>query len=238
MSGRHLRLSYNNAYFDSLDQQDESSIHTKVLHYFRVMKQALPSGSVLDAGCGAGHSLTLFEKTARRVVGLDSSVEAACMAGRRTRRAVVCVGNLDTKLPFGDNSFDFVLSHEVIEHLSKPEVFLAEAFRVLRAGGGLLLKTPNAWDLWRLICYITSKTWYADVDRTHVRYYTLRSLKRLLKEAGFVRIKVIAGTKSFYRGQLGRLVPVRIGRLPVIGNGLLALGVKANNTLNQLQLVE
>ena len=57
--------------------------------------------------------------------------------------------DLGQGLPFRDETFDVILASEVIEHLAQPEVFLAEARRVLSTSGVLLLTTPNLWDVRR-----------------------------------------------------------------------------------------
>jgi hypothetical protein len=44
-----------------------------------------------------------------------------------------------------------------------------------------------------------------------------------------VNIKVVAGTKPFYQGRIATVLPVRFPRLPVVGNGVVALGVRPND---------
>lgn len=220
------RADYGPAYFDSLDRMDESAVYRKILHLFEMMGETLPSGLVLDAGCGTGHGLTFFQGCARQVAGLDRFLEAMGTAVHRAPGAMICSGNLDVGLPFSDASFDFVFSHEVVEHLRCPEVFLADTFRILRPGGRVLLKTPNAWDLWRLIDPMMGRMWYAQQDNTHIRYYSVLSLKRLLHEAGFVNVKARAGTKPFCDRRIARAFPLRLPRLPIVGNGVVASGVR------------
>jgi SAM-dependent methyltransferase len=103
--------------------------------------------NVLDLGCGAG-------TTTRRVL-LDcgiSSVVGADLSAAAVRRYVDVLGRpavrVDaTALPFGDASFDMVISDDVVEHLVDTDEYAREIHRVLRPGGWLMLSTPNlaAW---------------------------------------------------------------------------------------------
>ena len=63
-------------------------------------------------------------------------------------------------LPFPDNTFDTVYSTEALEHIESPENFFAEATRVLKPGGKLIITTPSGpiHQFWRAIFWIPSKT--------------------------------------------------------------------------------
>jgi O-antigen biosynthesis protein len=99
--------------------------------------------SVLDAGCGSGYGVAELGAAAA-VIGVDASVEAIDYArGNFSRPGVHFLPAVCEALPFADESFDLVLAFEVIEHLKRWEDFLAEARRVLRPAGVLLVSTPN-----------------------------------------------------------------------------------------------
>ena len=100
--------------------------------------------SVLDIGCGEGYGCNLLAQNASRVVGLDNSKEAVNHAQNHYRLPNLVFYHGDAyHLPFPDESFEVVLSFQVIEHLKRPERHLEEAVRVLTRGGILLLSTPN-----------------------------------------------------------------------------------------------
>ena len=103
--------------------------------------------TVLDAACGEGYGSHLMAEYAQRVTGLDISEEAVKWAGERYRdrsNLKFVTGDV-TSLPFGDKSFDIVISFETIEHISEQQqqAFLQEIRRVLKEDGCLLMSTPN-----------------------------------------------------------------------------------------------
>jgi SAM-dependent methyltransferase len=100
---------------------------------------------VLDAGCGVGYGTAYLAESARRVVGVDRDEDAIAYARDRYAAENVEFAVADLlALDRPDGEFDVVCAFEVIEHLSEPDRFLAEARRVLRADGELVLSTPQA----------------------------------------------------------------------------------------------
>jgi len=95
-------------------------------------------GKTLDIGCGTKPYRDLCRSDT--YVGLELDTPKNRKAGYAD---VFYDGNA---LPFSANEFDSILCNQVLEHVFTPEPFLAEAFRVLRSGGNLLLTVPFAWD--------------------------------------------------------------------------------------------
>lgn len=114
----------------------------------RVLDSDLLAGgeALLDYGCGNKPYRELFSKKFARHVGADieGNEEADLVLGEEGR------------LPSADDSFDGVLSSQVLEHVGSPRLYLSEAFRVLKPGGNLILSTHGIWpyhpdptDFWR-----------------------------------------------------------------------------------------
>lgn len=132
-----------------------------------------PAESALDLGCGDGR---LTERVAAGdLTGAD--VSAVALERARTRLEDVRLVELepDAPLPFEDGEFDLVLCAETIEHVRDVQLFLSEIRRVLRPGGTLALTTPASPALARP----------PDPLSPHLRFFTKRSLRRLLDELGF-----------------------------------------------------
>lgn len=88
-------------------------------------------GDLLDVGCGNKPYQNIFIKKVNSYIGLD-------LQGGDITGSVL-------KLPFGDNSFDTILSTQVIEHISDPGLMMHEIHRVLKKNGHLILTAPLFW---------------------------------------------------------------------------------------------
>lgn len=176
-----------------------------------LLAEFIPDGaSVLDVGCGDGAAVgTWCAAHNRRYVGTDVSHAAVALARQNGFEATVC--HDAASLPFPDARFDAVSCLEVVEHLFDPLAALREAARVLRAGGVLLVTTPNiAYWRWRVDMMLLGR-WNPLGDPLaarepwrdpHIRFFTLRVLRRMLVAAGLEPIRLGA-----HHGSLARDVP-------------------------------
>lgn len=182
------------------------------------------AGRVLDDGCGVGIYLERLAEHARSAIGVEFDGERAADAGRRGQ-AVACAAG--EALPFPSASFDLVLSHEVLEHVADDRRAAAEAVRVLKPGGRMVVFAPNRgypfethgvfWSgQYRfgnvpLVNYLP-RPW-RDRLAPHVRVYSSRGLHRLF--AG-LPVHVIRRTIIF--GAYDNI----IARRPAFGRALRA----------------
>jgi 2-polyprenyl-3-methyl-5-hydroxy-6-metoxy-1,4-benzoquinol methylase len=138
------------------------------------------SGRLLDVGAGAG----LFLYSARAAGWQVSGVEIADFGPRYARQYFgldIVHGTIqDARFP-GDH-FDVVMLQDTIEHVTDPRGLLAEAHRVLRPGGAVILSTPNFDSLARRLI---GKQWALISPAEHVHLFNKAALVWLLKAAAF-----------------------------------------------------
>ncbi len=147
-------------------------------------------GTVLENGCGVGLYVAHLTPHAGRLIGLEYDFQQAKMAHSRGTRVVQAAGE---RLPFPDDSFDVILSHEVIEHVQDDRQTVSEMVRTLRRGGRLVLFCPNRgypfethgvyWRGKYRFGNIPLVNWLPNPIRNrlapHVRVYTRSGLARL-----------------------------------------------------------
>jgi SAM-dependent methyltransferase len=137
------------------------------------------SRRILSVGCGPSEGLGWllpFAGPHGQVVGLDIE---AMHAPKHKGSIGFVVGSLDAT-PLATASFDLVLALDVLEHIDDDSRALAEAVRLVKPHGLLLLTVPALPSLWG----------GQDVVSEHRRRYTKRTLIRLFKEAGLSRYEV------------------------------------------------
>jgi len=118
--------------------------HDRPLHRALVaLTVAEPLGDLIDVGCGQGRILKLLATRARRAVGVDIDSDA-----RRFARAELLLAGLPNcslrqgdmySLPFTDHEFDTAILDDVLSDAGRPTDAIAEAVRILRPGGRLLI---------------------------------------------------------------------------------------------------
>lgn len=139
-----------------------------------------PGMKILEPGCGRGEFLRVFKSLGMDAVGLDRSEESRELLDEDSIELSLCDVESDTGLPFPDNSFDVIYNKSFMEHLNHPDIFLSEAYRVLKPGGMILCLIPDWESQYRT---------YFD-DFTHRTPFTKPSLRDILKICEFENVNV------------------------------------------------
>jgi 2-polyprenyl-3-methyl-5-hydroxy-6-metoxy-1,4-benzoquinol methylase len=142
---------------------------------------------VLDVGCSSGYLAQPLVERNCTVVGIERDQAAAEVA--RDICSEVVVGDVEKLvLPFPRESFDVVLCGDLIEHLHDPDGFLERVRPLLAREGLLVLTTPNVAN-WAIRLGLLFGRWrYTNrgiLDRTHLHFFTRRTLVEALERARY-----------------------------------------------------
>lgn len=101
---------------------------------------------ILDIACGWGEVLALAKEKGLEVFGIDISKHAIKLARERIGGGNLQVAQAE-KLPFKDNTFDYIVCIGSLEHFDSPEKALKEMSRVIKPNGRILIRVPNLYFL-------------------------------------------------------------------------------------------
>lgn len=159
---------------------------------------------ILEVGCGAGSFLQALQRGDRELWGMDINAEQAGRA--RPFCARLLIGDaMELAAGLPDNYFDCIVFNDVLEHMAWPGRLLARMRGKLKPDGRLVASIPNV----RYIDVLARELlWEKDfrytpegglLDDTHLRFFTRRSMFRLLEGAGYevVRCQGIRPCKSW-----------------------------------------
>ena len=109
-----------------------------------LIRQYLPlqNARVLDIGSGIGAYVEKFRALGAHAFGVDADLERLAR-GRQEKNLATLALAVSEALSFGENTFDGVLLHEVIEHVDDDRQTIREAHRVTRRGGVVIIFAPN-----------------------------------------------------------------------------------------------
>ena len=141
-------------------------------HIQRNLKEI--SGAVYDFGCGSRPYENDILRYAERYIGVDW---ANTLHGLNAD----IIADLNKQLPIKESVADTVVSFQVLEHLSEPQIMLEEAFRILKPNGKILLSVPFQW--------------HVHEEPYDFFRFTRYGLEYLFNKAGFddIEIKAVTG---------------------------------------------
>jgi len=144
---------------------------------------------VLDIGCATGYlARALAERKGCRVTGIEVNPEAARIAAPACERIITGDVEDEAILAQAGGGFDVIIMADVLEHLRRPGEVLRRLRGSLAPGGLLLLSVPNIAHFTvrkDLLLGRFERTDRGILDRSHLHFFTLASLRRLLGTSGF-----------------------------------------------------
>lgn len=165
---------------------------------FKLIKK---ESSVLDLGCWAGRFGEKLKKEKKCIVyGTDINKQAIELAKERLDLAFIS----DLRKPetleanLKGESFDFITAIEVLEHLAEPEELLVEIKKYLGKNGKLIVSVPNVANYAVRLNLLMGSFSYQEqgiLDESHLRFFTLFTIRNLLEDSGY-RIEQIKYTRA------------------------------------------
>lgn len=164
----------------SRDVTDNFVFQRSKLAYVEAAKRV--GGRVLEIGTGTGYGIDIIAPNVEHFVTMDktrSEELGAIPANVEFKEGVV------PPIPFADESFDYVVSFQVIEHIKRDKEFVREVYRVLKKGGKFIVSTPNR------PMSLTRNPW-------HVREYTAEQFGELLSLFAEVEALGVGGNERVW----------------------------------------
>ncbi len=126
------------------------------------------SGTVLEIGCGEGYGMTELAPRSEKYIAIDKYNTPIDKEIRKQNNIVFKQMEVPPLKEIENDSVDFVVAFQVIEHINNDKLFVSEIFRVLKPGGKLILTTPNK------LMSLTRNPW-------HYREYKPEQMKQILE---------------------------------------------------------
>jgi 2-polyprenyl-3-methyl-5-hydroxy-6-metoxy-1,4-benzoquinol methylase len=161
----------------------DNPIHQRLLKAYIAVLPYI-KGDVLEPGCGEGRGVALVIDHAKSFTGLDKIQEVIDTLKPQFPKANFQQATFPPFTNIADESFDTIISFQVIEHIKDDHLFLKEFHRILRPGGVAILSTPN------IKMTLSRNPW-------HEREYTAQELTAIAaKYFKQVEMKGIAGNEK------------------------------------------
>jgi SAM-dependent methyltransferase len=170
-------------------KRDRYSSHSVILSELREGNKR----RLLDVGAADGYLAQLFIERGFEVTCVEGNPILAARA--REKCASVLVSDLNHEVPSISGPYDVVVYGDILEHLQDPLNVLVQLNRSLARDGVVLISVPNVAHLWIRMQLMLGNFDYAErgiLDRTHLRFFTLKSFKGFIQDAGLSLDKMYA----------------------------------------------
>ena len=190
-------------------------------------------GTLLDLGASAGHLGAAVRDHFDRTVGFE--YEVACIGSLKKIFDEAAIADLETirRLPSG---IDAIVLGDVLEHLRDPVALLKLVHDSLGEKGRAFVSVPNIANITVRLGLLLGIFEYRDrgiLDNTHLRFYTMRTIRRQIEQAGF-RILAVRGSSVPIRLIIGKWTPEPLLRL---GEWILTLVTRLWKSLFAYQII-
>ncbi len=136
---------------------------------------ACPGTRVLDVGCGSGKFLSIIHYMGMIGEGVDIEPKAIETVQEHGFTAY-CMQFDEQDISMFSNKFDFVVSHHVIEHVKRPDIFLQNIANLLKPEGKAIISTPTYFSIWGLFF---GRYWSQIDSPRHLYIFSQQNMKTM-----------------------------------------------------------
>lgn len=161
----------------------DNPIHQRLLKAYYLAEEYI-NGDLLEIGCGEGRGIELLKGKCASFTAIDKIKPVLDELAVKFPEVTFIHDNIPPFNKVKDNSYDVIISFQVIEHIKNDRLYLEEIKRVLKPGGKALITTPNIKKT------LTRNPW-------HIREYTANELTKLASEVfDHVEMKGVGGNEK------------------------------------------
>lgn len=186
MTAQHESSNYY--YADANAGHHHAYLWPVILKILEAECHAAKSRKVFDLGCGNGSFDFELSKAGYQVLGVDPSKEGIRLANARYPELKLFEGSAEEDLSKRLGTFPTVICLEVVEHVYNPRRLTKCIMELLQPGGSAIISTPFH-GYWKNLALSIADKWddhfTALWDHGHIKFWSERTLSKLLVEAGF-----------------------------------------------------
>jgi 2-polyprenyl-3-methyl-5-hydroxy-6-metoxy-1,4-benzoquinol methylase len=177
-----------------MNEQESYFNPLKIYDYCNPKVLELYSGekNILDIGCGSGALAKELKLINNKAVlyGIDISEDSGVIASQYLDRFFLV--DLDNSpLPEFGVKFDLIIMADVLEHLKRPDLFLASLKKYLNHQGSLIISIPNIAHWSVRLSLLRGEFNYTKIgilDETHLRFFTYKTLTDMIDKCGYILV--------------------------------------------------
>jgi 2-polyprenyl-3-methyl-5-hydroxy-6-metoxy-1,4-benzoquinol methylase len=164
-------------------KDDPYSSHHRIAELVRRLGRP---GRVLDVGCDEGFAARDLVRHGFQVCGIDKEpavLEEAALYYQQT-----ILADVEDELSAPDGQFEVIIFADILEHLREPAAVFRRLTALLAPDGLVVVSVPNVANCCVRLNLLRGRFDYSErgiLDRTHLHFFTIRTARRFLEEAGF-----------------------------------------------------
>ena len=196
-------------YSDALHHAHHHYLDDEVSSILAQLSWPVGERRVFELGCGNGSFAKILSDHGYAVTAIDTSIDGINLARCSFPGIAFHNGSTYDDLSTKFGKFNAVVSLEVVEHIFEPRKYIATVYELLEHGGAAIISTPYHSYVKNLALAVSGKMdahFTALWDYGHVKFWSMKTLRILLLEAGFQEVR--------FR---------RVGRIPPLAKSIIAV---------------